>query len=355
MKKKTLTIGVSGINAVDNPGPGIGVARSLREAEDLDVRIIGLAYDAMEPGIYMDWVVDDAFMLPYPSSGHDAYRERLLYIQEKTGMDFIIPTLDTEMPFYMKYRQELAALGIGTFVPTPEQYRLRGKDRLGELAAALDLKLPRTVVVGSLEELERAVDAIGTPVMVKGAFYKAYRAYTTKEAVGHYNKIVAEWGYPILVQEVVKGDELNVVAVGDGAGGSLGRVAVKKMWITELGKIWTGVTIQHPAMLRATDRFMETYRWRGPMELECMVDGDTVYLVEINPRFPAWSYLATGVGVNLPDRMVRRALELPEPDTGADPMSYPTGQLFVRYTYELVTEMDRFQQLITTGERGDTP
>ena len=270
-------------------------------------------------------------------------------------MDFIIPTLDTEMPFYMKYRQELAALGIGTFVPTPEQYRLRGKDRRGELAAALDLKLPRPVVVGSLEELERAVDAIGTPVMVKGAFYKAYRAYTTKEAVGHYNKIVAEWGYPILVQEVVKGDELNVVAVGDGAGGSLGRVAVKKMWITELGKIWTGVTIQHPAMLRATDRFMETYRWRGPMELECMVDGDTVYLVEINPRFPAWSYLATGVGVNLPARMVRRALALPEPDMGADPMSYPTGQLFVRYTYELVTEMDRFQQLITTGERGDTP
>ena len=353
MKKKTLTVGVSGINAVDNPGPGIGVARSLREAEDLDVRIIGLSYDAMEPGVFMDWVVDDAYLLPYPSAGHDAYRERLLYVQEKTGMDFIIPTLDTEMPFYMKYRQELAGLGIGTFVPTPEQYRLRGKDRLGELATALDLSLPRTEVVASVQDLERAVDEIGTPVMVKGAFYKAHKAYTSKEALTHYNKLVAEWGYPIIVQEVVKGDELNVVAVGDGEGGTLGRVAVKKMWITELGKIWTGVTIRHPAMLEATDRFMSQYRWRGPMELECMVDGDTVYLVEINPRFPAWSYLATGVGVNLPARLVRRALGLPEPD--ADLNAYPPGKLFVRYTYELVTEMDRFQQMITTGERGDTP
>lgn len=351
--KKQLVIGVSGINAVDNPGPGIGVARSLREAEDLDVRIVGLSYDAMEPGIYMDWVVDDAFLLPYPSAGHDAYRERLLYVQEKTGMDFVVPTLDTEMPFYMKYHRELAAQGIGTFVPTPEQYRLRGKDRLGELARALDLSLPRTEVVSSLEDLERAVDDIGTPVMVKGAFYKAYKAYTGKEAVSHYNKLVAEWGYPILVQEMVKGDELNVVAVGDGEGGSLGRVAVKKMWITELGKIWTGVTIQHPAMLRATDRFMEQYRWKGPMELECMVDGDTVYLVEINPRFPAWTYLSTGVGVNLPARMVRRALGLPEP--GGPSAAYDAGKLFVRYTYELVTDMDRFQQMITTGERGDTP
>lgn len=348
-----LTIGVSGINAVDNPGPGVGVARSLKEATDLDVRIVGLAYDAMEPGIYMDWVVDDAFIIPYPTAGHDAYRERLLYIREKTGMDFVIPTLDTEMPFYMKYRDELAALGIGTFVPTPDQYRLRGKDRLGEIAEALNLQLPRTKVVASAEDLERAVHEIGTPVMIKGAFYKAYEAHTSKEALSHYKKIVAEWGYPVLVQEVVEGDELNVVAVGDGEGGALGRVAVKKMWITELGKIWTGVTIQHPGMLEATSRFMEHYRWQGPMELECIVDGDRMYLVEINPRFPAWSYLATGVGVNLPARMVRAALGRPQPE--AEGTDYEAGELFVRYTYEMVTGMERFRNMVTTGERGDTP
>jgi carbamoyl-phosphate synthase large subunit len=353
VSRRTLTIGVSGMNAVDNPGPGIGVARSLREAEDFDVRIIGLVYDAMEPGIYMDWVVDDAFLLPYPSAGHEVYRERLLQVRERTGMDFVIPTLDTEMPFYMKHTDELAALGLRTFVPSAEQYRLRGKDRLGELAAALELDLPATEIVASERDLERAVDRIGTPVMVKGAFYKAYRAYTTKEALGHYHKLVAEWGYPILVQEVVEGEELNVVAVGDGEGGLLGSVGVKKMWITELGKIWTGVTIRHPPMLRATARFMELYRWRGPMELECIVDGDTVYLVEINPRFPAWTYLATGVGVNLPARMVRHALGMPAPAAGAG--DYAAGQLFVRYTYELVTDMLRFQNMITAGERGDTP
>lgn len=353
MARPSLTIGVSGINAVDNPGPGVGVARSLREAADLDVRIVGLAYDAMEPGIYMDQVVDEAYLLPYPSAGHDAYRARLLYVRERTGMDFVIPTLDTEMPFYMKYRDELAGLGLGTFVPTPEQYRLRGKDRLEELARGLELDLPRTEVVATPAELEAAVDRIGAPVMVKGLFYKAHKAHTSREALGHYHHLAAEWGLPIIVQEVVRGDELNVVAVGDGEGGSLGQVAVKKMWITELGKIWTGVTIRHPAMLRATERFMQEFRWRGPMELECMVDGDTVHLVEINPRFPAWSYLATGVGVNLPARLVRRALELPEPDP--EPPTYEAGKLFVRYTWEMVTGMDRFQRMITTGEWGGAP
>jgi carbamoyl-phosphate synthase large subunit len=53
-----LFVGVSGINAIDNPGPGLGVARSLKEDTELKPTIVGLAYDAMDPGIYMNWVVD---------------------------------------------------------------------------------------------------------------------------------------------------------------------------------------------------------------------------------------------------------------------------------------------------------
>lgn len=342
----TLTVAVSGINAVDNPGPGIGVARSLKESEDLDVQIVGLAYDAMEPGLYMDWLVDRSFIVPYPSSSHEAYLERLLYIKRKTGLDFIIPTLDTEMPFYMRYQAELMEHGIRVFVPSPEQYRLRGKDRLAEVAEAMGLSLPRTEVVASQDELVKAVDAVGLPVMVKGAFYKAHKAHTTQEALSHYHKIVAEWGYPIIVQEVVRGDELNVVAVGDGTGRSLGQVGVKKMWITELGKIWTGVTIVNEAMNRATRAFIETYRWKGPFELECMADGENLYLIEINPRFPAWSYFATGVGVNLPARMIKTALGR---DVAPD-AAYDAGKLFIRYTYELVADLAPFQRLITAGE-----
>ncbi len=341
-----LTIGVSGINAVDNPGPGIGVARSLKEAADFDVRIVGLAYDAMEPGIYMDWLVDRSFILPYPSASHEAYLERLLHIREEEGLDFIIPNLDTEMPFYVRHHGKLEEHGIRTFVPTREQYRLRGKDRLREVADATALQLPETEVVSSYEGLAKAVERIGLPVMVKGAFYKAYRAYTTQEAMSHYNKIVAEWGYPVIVQEVVAGDELNVVAVGDGEGSSLGHVGLKKMWITELGKIWTGVTIRNEPMLRATETFMRTFRWKGPFELECIADGDEVFLVEINPRFPAWAYFATGVGINLPARMVRKACGLPGPTD----MDYEAGRLFIRYTYELITDMTTFQDMITRGD-----
>lgn len=84
-----IKIGVSGVNAVDNPGPGIGVAKSLKEAEDFKAEIIGLAYDAMEHRIYMDWIVDRSFIMPYPSGGHDAFINRLYYIKENNGLDFL--------------------------------------------------------------------------------------------------------------------------------------------------------------------------------------------------------------------------------------------------------------------------
>ncbi len=341
-----LKIAVSGINAVDNPGPGVGIARALKEDPDLNVKIIGLAYDAMEPGIYMDWVVDKTFILSYPSSGKDALLERLAYIKKSYGLDYIIPNLDSELPLYTKYTKEIEALGVEVFVPTENQYKLRAKDKLVQVAEKINIDIPKTAVVNSPDELIKAVDKIGLPVMVKGAYYKAERAYTTQEAISHFHKISAEWGFPIILQEVVKGEELNVVGVGDGEGNMIGKLGIKKMWITSLGKIWTGVTIKNELMLNAADNFVKEYKWKGPFELECIVDKNKIYLIEINPRFPAWSYFATGCGINLPANMVKKSFGLPFEEN----QDYEAGKLYVRYTYETITDMKTFQNVITKGE-----
>ena len=343
---KELIIGVSGINAIDNPGPGIGVARSLKEDSDLKVKIVGLAYDAMEPGIFMDWVVDKSFIMPYPSGSGEEFIQRLLYIKESYGLDCVIPNLDAELPIYIKFARRLADHGIRTFLPGMEQFKLRGKDHLNDIAAKIDISLPETKIVSSVDGLLKAVEDIGLPVMVKGSFYKAYRCFTTAEAISHYHDLVAEWGYPIIVQQVVTGDEMNVVGLGDGEGNSLGLVGIKKLSITALGKIWTGVTVKNQKMLAAVADFIREFKWRGPFELECIVNGDEVFLIEINPRFPAWSYFATGVGINLPSRLVRRAFGLPV----APVPEYEAGKLFIRYTYELVTDMAAFQKVVTKGE-----
>ena len=110
------------------------MARSLKEDQDLDIRIIGLAYDAMEPGIYMDWIIDKSFIVPYPSAGGDAYLKRLMEIKNTYGLNHVIPNLDSELPLYIKYADRLRKHGIDSFLPTKAQFRLRGKDKLLDLA-----------------------------------------------------------------------------------------------------------------------------------------------------------------------------------------------------------------------------
>ncbi len=341
-----MKVGISGINAVDNPGPGVGVAKSLKEWKE-DISIVGLAYDPMEPGIYMRWLIEKSYLMPYPSQGAEPFIDRLLYIKNSYGLDAVIPTLDAELPIYIEYAERLKDYGIANFLPTKEQFRLRSKEKLSEVAEKIGVKAPKTFSVIDYKGLAEALNEVGYPAMIKGLFYKAYKVYNYQEAVEKFNAIAAEWGYPILVQQVVAGEEINLVGVGDGEGGHFGFLNIKKLWITQLGKIWTGVTIKNPKMLEAAENFVSAYRWRGAFELECIYTNDgELYLIEINPRFPAWVYFSTGAGINLPSRLLMAAVgEEPPRD-----WNYDVGKLYVRFTDDFVTDMGTFQKISTFGE-----
>ncbi|OGK10770.1 MAG: carboxylate--amine ligase [Candidatus Riflebacteria bacterium GWC2_50_8] len=340
-----ITVAVSGINAIDNPGPGIGIIKGLKAAEK-EIKIAGLAYDAMEPGIYMRHYVDKAFLIPYPSAGEAPFLARLLDIKDRFGMDVVIPAVDAEMPLFINLKKTLEENGIKTFLPGREQFKLRAKTELNMVAEKIGINCPNFFAINNLEELSAALEQLHYPVMVKGVFYKAARAGNYAEAVEKFHQISAEWGFPVIVQTTVSGEEMNVVGVGDGEGGHFGLVAIKKLWITALGKIWTGVTVHNHGMLQAAEAFVREFKWKGAFELECMVNNNDIHLIEINPRFPAWCHFATGVGINLPGRLLKAALgEEPERDS-----DYPSGKYYIRFTDDFVQDMETFQQVIMQGE-----
>ena len=340
-----LKIALSGINDTDNPGPGVGVARSLKEA-DPQTTTIGLSYDIQDPGNYMGFVIDKSFVLPYPNKGWEAILSHLLKIKEKMGLDMVLPNLDAELPLYIKHQADLERVGIKTFLPTQKQFDLRAKEHLAPLSKSLGIKYPETIKTTSIDELTEALKEVDFPAVVKGNYYKAYIVYNLSDAILRFSEIANEWGYPVLVQEMVKGDELNVVGVGDGEGGVLGLVAAKKMTTTAMGKFWNGVSIEHKALMEVAQKFVEQTSWKGPFELECMVDGNQIYMIEINPRFPAWVYFATGLGINLPQRLVD-FVQGREVDRES---SYLAGKMMIRYTYETIADIHELSHLATQGE-----
>jgi carbamoyl-phosphate synthase large subunit len=346
---KTPNVAVTGLNATDNPAPGVGVLRSLA-ASSRAYGLVGLAYDALDPGIYAKDIVNDVFMLPYASSSPDAFFERVCHIHAQLPLDAIIPTLDAELPVFIELAPALERHGIATIVPTREQFEARSKANLNRFAQRHGFLTPETMQIGSIEELNVAEPRLRFPLFIKGPYYGAKLVTNIEEARAAFHATVAEWGYPILVQACVPGnqrEERNLVGLGDGKGGLLGAVAMKKLAITDKGKAWAGVTIRDAELLRITERFVQATNWAGPFELEVMVTPERAYyLIEINPRFPAWVYLAASAGLNLPAMAVDFALGEAVPAC----LDYRVGTVFSRIALDQIASVSDLERMVVHGE-----
>lgn len=345
---KQITVAVTGMNAVpDNPGPGLAVARCLREHYGDRIRIVGFGYDALDPGIYLDGYCDTAYLLSYPLNGADALLDRMREIQALEFIDVLIPCLDAELPLMVSLAPQLAALGIQTFLPDAEQLQRRAKDRLPELARAAGVGCPEIRPLTSPAFFSTChQEGWSYPMVVKGPFYDARIVSNAADAAAAFHHIAREWGLPVLAQRFVGGEEYNLTAVGDGKGAMLGEVMMKKRAITSKGKAWAGVVTSDEALADFARSLIATLQWKGPLEVEVMRDADGEYqLIEINPRFPAWIYLSQGVGRNLPALLLELALQrTPAPLPAARP-----GTMFIRYAQETIVPLAEFESMMING------
>lgn len=347
MEKRKLTIAVTALNAIDSPGPGVAVIRAIRECEDFETRIIGLSYEALEPGLYMHDLVDKTYQIPYPSGGTDSLMSRLYYIHEKENLDLIIPNFDAELFNFIKLRDKLAGLGIKTFLPDLDQFEARDKMKLFDFGKQHGFFVPEDKVIHELRELKKMEEDLKYPTVVKGKFYDAIIANSFEQTEKAFQKIQAKWGLPIIIQEFIKGTEINIAALGDGKGNAISIIPMRKMYITDKGKAWAGITLEDEKLIELARKFIESTSWRGGCELEVMLTNDgKPYIMEVNPRFPAWIYLTAAAGQNQPASLVKMALgETVEPFT-----VYEIGKIFIRYAWDLITDVTEFQKISGNGE-----
>ena len=348
MSKPLYTIAVTGLNAIDSPGPGLSVIRALKAATSFDVRIIGLSYETMEPGIYMHDLVDKTYQIPMPGAGTEVLFERFSYINSKENLTFVFPNFDAELFNFIKLQDRFDEfLNIKMVLPSLEQFEERHKVNLYDFGAKHEVKVPEAKLVFNTTQIADALKGFEFPVAVKGKFYDSKVAYSYNQAVTNFNKISAEWGVPILIQEFVHGSEVNVCGIGDGTGATLGAVPMRKLYITDKGKAWAGVSLDDQELMDITNKLIASTKWRGPFELEFMKSEEGEYhLLEINPRFPAWCYLTVGVGQNQIEALVNLGMGKEVPAF----TKYDVGKMFIRYSYDMIVDMNEFEQISTSGE-----
>lgn len=343
------TVAVTGMHRGENPQPGAAVAASLRRSFP-GLRVIGLSYDPLESSLFGHGLdhPDAAYLIPFPGAGAQALLERLDMIRTKEDLGYVIACLDSEIENYTQLQPQLRERGIELILPTAASFAARHKESLYDFCRSNDIPAPLTLAAADPGAVVACAEQVGYPVYVKGRLYHAHLVHAREGLAPAYEEIVHAWGWPVIVQESLTGEEYDVTGVGDGKGHISGRCSIRKLLRTGNGKGFAGIVVENAELDALSERIIRALRWDGPFELEFIKPpGRPHCLMEINPRFPAWIDFPSQIGCNLPALLFERLIRQPTSPLAA----CRAGQMFVRHSVDLVGDFADFAQMASTGER----
>ena len=319
-----LKVLVSGFYSGPSPSAGLGIARSLRAAWP-EATIIGMDYWNGSSGLHDDALSD---RIIFPSWDLLDTNAHLRTLENYAKDHLIISALDMEIAwlasngvhsdnFIMPTKSSLAyankpAVHIGEFLPfkRPPYYQDRGDD----------------------QELFDFCRDQSWRVWVKGPYHGARFATSWRDLSRARESIARDGNYgQVSYQRHIRGVEESICFAAY-KGKLLGAVHMQKKVTTPEGKTWSGkINPLSPEQTAVIEEAVRQTNWTGGGELELIRDeSDQYWLMEFNPRFPAWIHGSTLAGINLPALLV-------EARTGIKPavQNQETSSEFTRIVTEI--------------------
>ena len=300
-----MLIYVSGLYAGGNPQPGVGIVRSLRAGYP-DSTLVGVEYSNRVSGIHFNELDELWIQRPWGELDLNSYAEKVRAALDGGG--FWISGSDLEAMWLASIFPD----GHSHLLAPPMSGIKRITKPLVEAATAADLpvKIPTFLSTEHSDwDLHAFCREHDWRVWLKGPYYDASRTPTWDVFTAVRAALSKVWSTEkLFLQAHVSGYEESVM-LSAYEGELLGAVSMRKRDITPEGKTWAGDVSEVPtSFLEPLRRMVRDTNWTGGGELEMVRDAsDQLWLIEMNPRFPAWVHGATIAGHNLPAMLVEAA------------------------------------------------
>jgi len=335
-----IVIVLSGCHGGPNPSPGLGTARSLRVAFPNGV-LVGKDHSPQSSGLH-EAVFDRVWCCrPWNELDLDDHYSQLHELATRERAYFI-SGLDLEVR-WLAGRPNSWAL-----VPPLTALHASAKPT-HEAARYLPVRIPRYIPISAgSREVHRFCVETGWRVWLKGPEYEATRVHSWHDLQESIKRMEEVWGNGgLFLQEDVHGQEVSVAFCAY-HGKLLDAVYMEKRLETAEGKTWAGEVSPCPSGFRAKlTQVVRKLLWTGGAELEFVRDhDDCLWLLDWNPRFPAWVHGATLAGRNLPAALVSAA-------TGLDPQ--PTERVASQFTRVVIEIPVREGFPLPTPSRSSDP
>ncbi len=309
-----MIIAVTGLNTAGEPEAGFGVLQSLSADGAGHDRLIGLAYQPLDAGLFHAGLMHRAYVVPSPKADRMAFLKRLNLIKKKSGLDALIPALDDEIGLFVDMEPQLRAAGIATLLPPgkslremqSELYRQLGKQKD---AAAKDEQndppvLPPALVKNPVSE-QTAANAAAAP------------------------------------------DYFSVAVVADSRSRIVAIASVRKLLISRYGGTWMALTVDNHEFLGVAAEIVMDTAWQGALTVDIARNQQgEQYLSGFHPTFPDWISLARGAGANLPAVLIH-LIQKKKIRGVAETLP---GKVWIRSSIDLVTDLNHFGDISLNGE-----
>jgi diaminopimelate decarboxylase len=298
-----MKIFVSGLYCGGNPQPGVGIARSLRQAFP-SAEIVGVEYSTRLSGIHFDELDRLWIQRPWDELDLDQWGGQVREALDAGGL--WISGSDLEAMW-------LASLfpdGHPNLLAPPREGLRRITKPAVEGASGMPFLIPDYLSTEHSDwDLHAFCRAHDWRVWLKGPYYDASRTPSWDSFTAVRAALKKVWSTErLFLQRHVSGYEESIM-LSACKGELLGAVSMKKRDITPEGKTWAGEISDIPAsFVEPLKAIIRDLKWTGGGELEMVRDASgQLWLLEMNPRFPAWVHGATIAGHNLPGLLVERA------------------------------------------------
>ncbi len=303
------------------------IIKSLRIVKERKVKIIGVDIDPNSVGFSM---VDKSYLVP--SALDKEFIPSILMICEKEKVEVLMPLVTKELMLFAENKEKFEDIGVRVSISPPKGLRIaNNKYLLMSHCSRNNIPVPNFIRVNSYEEFEDAVLKLGYPkvnVCFKPPVSNGLRGFriltreidrldllinqkpmntiTTLEDIASILKNAKDFP-ELIVMEYLPGKEYSVDILANNGNPII--VIPRLREKLKMGISFVGVTIEHPRIISASCKIVETLKLNGNIGLQFKEDKDGIpKLIESNPRLQGTIVLCTAAGANLVHLALKLAL-----------------------------------------------
>ena len=256
------------------------------------------------------------------------YIDTLLDYSKRNNISFLISLFDIDLMVLARNKDRFTSIGVEVILADQEKVEIcNDKWKTHQFLQSTGLKSP-----ASFLHLGLALDAINSkyiqyPLIIKprwgmgsiGIYYaqnegelKALYSLSKKACFSTYLRFESELtsDNPVLIQEVLKGEEYGLDVVNDLKGGFQACIAKQKVSM-RAGETDVGLIVD-PKRFESIAKLLSTgISHQGVLSVDCFVTEKSIVVTELNCRFSGHYPISHEAGADIPLFLVQQALGEP--------------------------------------------